>query len=474
MQENSSIQDILSRELRDYVTRVPFDNLAVLLSWLHAYDPENTTFDDAFSQWHPDSVELATQFGGTNCIGATKIFSERLEQHNIDYQVAISTSNRLPEGANYIEVPYQHVGLMVTTEDGMAYLVEPGLGLVVPVPANNASVEVANRIYRATATDDTAELSVIKPDGTRINFDFIYLDEGDTETLVQKPLLRATTSFKMDAFSADGEKRASLKIDVYSEQISYLVHGSTYSFGFDQLDQMLADESFMSFVRQIDHLDRDEMEKRIKQTVSRKHDVVDTWLEGIQRQYYLDHSDRLSPYENSWSELEKRGYFGGGVVICLVNERNEVMVYQVPEGKSKPKINRFAGQFNLFVETADYVNGSQSVSDLEDFRTNLERAFKEEIGIPVPDDFIYREVDYMPQIRARCVICRVNSQELDTVRDHARQRNERIGYEEIGAVEWLPADALDSRWLEPNAGGILKKIVDDNLIAIDRRTSRGM
>lgn len=468
---DEEVLGIISRELINYVTQIPFDNLAVVLSWLSAYDPSVADLQQAWEEWEPDSVGFIDAYGGTNCVGATEVLRQRLEESDINYQVIISTSNNLPEGANYIEVPFQHMALIVNIGN-VFYLVEPGLGIVAPIPTDTNSVEIANRVYTAKASESTAELVIRKPDGSTINCDFIYLDtNANPESLLQKPLLRATTTFKIETFSIDGKKLVSFKIDIYNSRISYIVNDNIHTFGFDQIDKMFNDQSFINLVNQLNHLDLDEMKDRISTTVTRRADIVDTWLEGLQKRYYLDFSEELSPHMSSWKELEAHGYFGGGVVVCLINEYDQVMMYQVPEGKSKPKINRYAGQMNLFVETADHVGDSDSVSDLEDFETNLERAFKEEIGIAVPEEFIYREVDYTPQIRARCVVCRVDSTQSETIMNHIAHRNEVLGYEEIGQVEWIDTQTIDAHWLEPNAKAIVEKLIAEGILSQESRNN---
>lgn len=474
MTDSTEMLRVIQQELVDYVTHIPFDNTAVVLSWLHwLQQPENAKrpIEEVFNDWAPQSDRLVSEFGGTNCVGATKIFRERLAQKGIESQIIISPSNNLPEGVSDLEVPFQHAGLMVTTPDGNMYFVEPGLGLVVPVPADNTSVEMADRIYQATATGDTGELQVIKPDGSRVIYDFIYWppDAPDIEQLVQKPLLRATTAFKIDVFSSEGEKRASIKIDLYREKITYLVNGVINAFDFDEVDQMFDTDSFTNLVQMIDHLSVESMKDRIRETIDHKDDIVETWLYGLQEQFYLDNPDRLSPIETSWDKLQERGYKGGGVVIVLLNEKNQVMVYQVPKGKAKPYLNRYEGQLNLFVETADHTDGGDQVSDLEDFQTNLRRGFEEEIGIGVPDDFIYREVDYMPNIRARCAVFQVSSDILDRVTAYSKARNERLGKEEIGPAQWIDPAELEANWIEPNAKAIILKMIKEGIIPTPKK-----
>lgn len=461
---------VVTRELVDYVHSIPFDNLAVLLSWLNALDTlQSGTQDEKFQQWSPQSDSLVGEFGGTNCVGATKIFKNRLAKWGIESSLAISPSNRLPEGCSVVEVPFQHVGLVVKTEENDFYLVEPGLGLVVPLLADNNPVEVADRIYHASFSDDSGVLSIIKPDGARLMFDFVYPSgDVDLENNIQKPLLRATTAFKIDAFSPTGEKQTSLKLDFYNEKITYFVYGNAYGYSFDELERMFADESFELLVRQMEHLTRQEVVDRIRMCVSRKQDVVDVWLEGLQKEYYLNNPEKLSPFETSWEQLADRNYLGGGVVVCLLNEKNEVLLYTVPKGKNKPHINRYTGQLNLFVETADQTNGEDGgVATLEDFETNMRRAFQEEIGLNPPSEFIYREVDYAPNIRARCMIARVESSDINLVKNHNEIRANQLGYAEIGRLKWIDPNHLDSVWLEPNAATILRKMIAEGLIPVD-------
>lgn len=460
------LREALGHKLAEYVTHTPFDNLAVLLSLLYYADQSEMPAHAAWESWSPDSVQLIEEFGGTNCVGATTVFKEILRELGIDAQEIISPSNRLPEGVNYQEVPFQHMGLLVYDQSGEAYyLVDPGLGLVMPVPINTETVEIDDRSYYAVMENEEGTLEVLKPDGSKIFVDFILLPEnGNPEQLVQKPLLRATTFFKMETFTTNGKKKTSLKIDIYKEKISFLVNGSIYSFSFDELDDMWDDENLLRLVEEMDYLSMDEVKQRLSSVVIRRREIVSMWFEGLQRQYYLDHPEKLSPWETSWVELEQRGYKGGGVVVCLVNEQNQVMMYTVPEGKAKPYIDRFPGQKNLFVETAEETVPKKGVASLENLTANLARAFQEEIGIDVPEKGIYREVDYISDVRARVLVFQVDSKTIESVRQHQQKRKEETGIEELGAIEWVDVTNLESQWLEPNAQRILQKLIEEEII----------
>jgi hypothetical protein len=457
--------------LTDFVSVSPFDNVGLALSFLHYLDQSQEEPVQAFKQWQPDSVQLTDLYGGTNCIGASLIVKNQLEEAGIEASVVLSPSNNLVEGATYHEVPFQHVGLFVQfPESDIYYLVEPGLGLVLPIPGDNQVIEIADRSYLAVMNSEGGELLIGKPDGSFLNYDFVTAPEGaDLEGLVQKPLLQATPRLKIDVFNENGEKTSTLKIDLFDEEISYIVGHKKHAFAFDQVNEMFDDESFKLLVKRMNHLSYGDIKERIQKIVSRKQDLVDIWVEGLQKEYYLSNSQKLSPFETSWSDLAERGYKGGGVVVCLVNELNQVLLYEVPEGKSKPFINRYAGQMNLFVETADAINEEEGVAGLEPFSLNLNRAFEEEIGIEAPGGGIYREVDYMEGIRARCVLYKVNSSIIEQVQQHISLREQQTGKKELGRVEWINIDQLSQTILEPNAQGILEKLLADGLLVGEKQ-----
>lgn len=454
--------------LKDYVESIPFDNIAVVLAWLYFLEHSTQDIPEAFDAWSPNSPEMADIYGGTNCVGATQILREWLAERDVSTRLIISPSNRLPEGVSKDEVPFQHMALFgIDPESGAYYLVEPGLGIVFPVPTDSQLQLYSEKIYTARASEAEGTLKILRgADNTLRVFDFIQLPEqGDAEKLVQKPLLRATTHFKTEAFSDKGDLVASVRVDVFKETVT-LQHGADkQTVPFAAVESLFGTQTFEQVAQDLGNEDTAQLRQRIETLIERKADIVGMWYEGIQRRYYLEHSDLLSPFETSWKDLEAKGYRGGGVIVCLINDKHQVMLYTVPEGKAKPFLNREVGQKNLFVETADNTVPGGTTATLEDFATNFQRALEEEVGIPAPSSYTYREVDYMPGIRARCVVMKVDTETIETVRARHELRNRIPGkIPEFGPTEWISLDDLSNQPVEPNARPILEKLIAAKLV----------
>ncbi len=454
-------QALLEKLLCEFLAANNFNNLAVVQAWLHHISQieENSSTSAAYESWEPESDEFLEVWGGTNCVGMVKLFELILQEHGFETVKSVTRSNNLPEGVSVLEVPFQHAALYARGPDGITYIVDPGLGLVKPIEVSHNSVEIADRTYSLEPFDDMQRLRVIKPGGEEIHFEFIEAPQDmGLEEGIQKPLLRATYVFKIDKFREDGTKMCSIKIDFMRQRVSYFVIGDSNTYHFSEIDQLEKDSLFRILRAE---LEDDELLQKIREVVEREDDIVDIWFEALQREYYMQNTGKLSPFETSWQELEEKGYEGGGVVIVLHDGAGKVMLYTVPEGREKPKINRFAGELNLFVETADHLSQEERVANLEDSATNLRRAFKEEIGFEAPEELIYREVDYGrpgSKIRARVFICQVDGSKIEDVIKHNQ------GSLEIGQVEWIDLGELGNLRIDQNARAILAKIEQEGII----------
>ena len=457
---NEGLNQKLADHLREYVSEHPFNNMAVAHSFINHH--ENTGSGDvaeSFTTWLPDSLAMLSVYGGTNCVGATFEFMvNRLREiEGVTFREVITTDTNLPEGVSPEEVPHQHLALFaIDDQTGEVFLVDPGLGLVKPIGVDMDESQFGGRGYSLAAVDDeTNRLSILKPNGASLSIDFVFLPENmDPELVLQKPLFRATREFKVDAFSPEGHKTASVKVDIFNRMVMCYVMGQTFSHTFEELNLLFENELFVQLSDTVLQ-NPDTLKGSIQMLVSREQLLVDLWYEGLQREYYLRHSDMLSPFETDWSVLEKRGYKGGGVVVILMNENKEILLYKVPEGKSKPHIGRHAGQLNFFTETADLLIEGGTVADLEPFEENLERAFSEELGTPLPslDTMEYREIDYGTGFRARCAIFKVDNSYIDEVKKAVGTHSY-----ELGDVEWVQLADLDKYWVDPSAEIILNKV----------------
>lgn len=456
----------IEKQLVEFVVTYPFNNVAVVLDFLTYLEQVKSSPAEAFKTWSPESSSLVEKYGGTNCVGSTKLFKEQLRRENIDAKEAVFKFNLYAFGLNESMIPYSHVALLVEDQEaGLIYLVDPGLGLTAPVLANGEKFQIADRDYELILSDGSGELYIYKPDGSKIYFEFSLLPHDKSlEDEVQKPLLRGTTAFKIDAFEPTGFKSASIKVDIFKRTLGYFCNGISKSIDFGQLEQLFFDPEFLVLAEKLGY-SPEKLTTILRTLKDKSKDIVGVWLEQVQKEYYLHYSEELSPIETSWEDLASKDYLGGGVVLIFVNENNEILMYEVPKEREKPGIDRFAGQLNLFTETADNLDPDKGVLGLENFNSNFRRALSEEIGIDSEiSNYNYRETDYRDHIRARVVIIRCSSLLKEMATLHARQRELGTGKVELGRMSWVKLSDLDLLDLEPNAKKILKKVVNEGLI----------
>jgi len=198
--------------------------------------------------------------------------------------------------------------------------------------------------------------------------------------------------------------------------------------------------------------------------------------ESAQRTYYLDHPTLLSPFETPWTELARRGYVGGGIVLFVINTQGELLMNQVPPYREKPVIGRYAGQWNVFTETIERYQGGRHAGQFEDFIDNFARTIDEEIGVTAASQIkIFsdgmRETDYRDprahqKIRVHCVVVKSPT---DAIRDIDAHDAEANTPRELNVLEWKSFEKLDNLPVEPNAkrmldrmrrGGYLQMMID--------------
>ncbi|MCX6791427.1 MAG: hypothetical protein NT149_00090 [Candidatus Gottesmanbacteria bacterium] len=192
--------------------------------------------------------------------------------------------------------------------------------------------------------------------------------------------------------------------------------------------------------------------------MSRIQEQLSRMPESVQRMYYLDHPTLLSPYETPWTELARRGYVGGGIVLFVINPKGELLMNQVPPYREKPVIGRYAGQWNVFTETIERYPGGQHAGQFEDFIDNLARTIDEEIGAAAarqikifPDGM--RETDYRDprahqKIRVHCVVVGSPTEAIRDIDAHDAQANIP---RELNILAWKRLDNLNKLHVEPNA-----------------------
>lgn len=480
--------------LSEFVSERPFNNVAVVINFLNYLDElrkVNPSIHalEAFEHWIPDSSEYFFE-KGSNCIGMSDLFSRRvldeIEGEEVSVEFRPAYTERLPNGLetrNHLQ--FTHLALVLHYPDN-SYFLDPGLGLVHVFQTEDDSVIEINGVnYQLRMYGEVLLLNISKPHSTSSRgVEFIFEKSAvgfNPELDIQKPLLRATSSVKIDAMNSQGQKDASLKIDLLRGQISLMYRDattlsfSTSGFSIKNIEDLFASSEYKLVVQDLG-LPLELVSQEIQRVVSNRQTMIDVWFPELAKEYYLHNGHLLSPFESSWSELEKMGYKGGGVVLVLMNKDGHVLLYRVPEGKEKPFIGRRVGHMNLFVETADpdpnADQGVTGVSALEPFQQNLERALEEELGIGLAElgEFKYYETDYRPNIRARMVVSEVPDYVLAAVNRHIWQNAEKALAEgkivEMGPAEWVDISSLsesesDNLFLEPQARILLQRLIKE-------------
>jgi len=180
--------------------------------------------------------------------------------------------------------------------------------------------------------------------------------------------------------------------------------------------------------------------------------------ESAQRTYYLDHPTLLSPLETPWTELARRGYVGGGIVLFVINPQGELLMNQVPPYREKSVIGRYAGQWNVFTETIERYQEGAQVGQFENFIDNLSRTVREEIGKTAASQMTIfpdamRETDYRDprahqKIRVHCVVVQGPA---EIIRDIDAHDAKAKGPRELNVLEWKSLEKVDHLPVEPNA-----------------------
>jgi hypothetical protein len=493
--KNSLELEHIKMQLSEFVNDIPFNNLSVLLAFLTYVEEasqniQNTSLEQIFADWQPNSIQMVDEFGGTNCVGLTEIFKKKLLKENpqltTSYMAAVT--ELLPSGLpyqNYLEFCHFALKAMI---DGEHYLFDPGLGLVLPINLKDETyLESEHTHFQVKTTDQGYTLNIINPRNLK-TLAFFFKDvpqDFNPEVKIQKPLLRGTTAFKIDAINNHGQKIASLKLDFMTEKILVLYSGAkpqsidTKAYDFTELEKLFLDPIFTELCQELKG-EVSKIQEQLTFLIANRRHLQGIWYEPLQRQYFLEHGELLSSHQTSWEELANKGYRGGGVVLVLENELGQVMYYEVPEGKDKPHIGRIAGQANLFVETADHLPNTEAVvTNLEPFNQNLERALQEELGLTLNDigKFDYYETDYNPQIRARIVHAKVNSVLLEKVNRHitnqamiARSEQKQV---EMGLARWIPTNqlsGLNELDLEPQARKLINILITNGKMTLGSAT----
>lgn len=296
----------ITQEMEEYVSAIGFNNIVVLIAYLKWIEADGNDFEN----WRPNSLEMINQFGGTNCIGATLHFMEKfagdeLLEEGFQLLPLASISNDLPEGISAEDVPHQHMAMMLLKlEDGTKLLVDPGLGLVMPISVVEGQTteddqqKIAERFYDVAYDDDLLTLTISKPNGKKIVTDMMVVGEDfDPEEEIQKPLLRSTTRFKIDSFDKDGNKLSTIKIFSLFETVAIIVNGQQSEYiPFDQIEKLAEHEDFDQLLEELD-LSAEDLFEILNQVIDNQDKLVDLWLEPIQRKYYSMHPEKDSPFE---------------------------------------------------------------------------------------------------------------------------------------------------------------------------------
>lgn len=417
----------------------------------------NKTFED----WNPDPLRDVILQAGSDCFGLALLLQEKLSKINVKAHIfPFSTKGLLAEKeAKDLLSNTGSVGVIVQNGEDDFYFIDPGFALAEPLTITGNTKSISYKLDGRTFTisfsrEKNGLMSVVSDTGLVKEIDFRGMENLDEAQLreLQKQYIKVRPTLHIEKFNEIGEKMASIKIQMLKNEI-FIMNGD--------IRINIPYEDWGNFdctdVAKKLGVNPDELRKQISTIIHESPRLRSLWVESLRKIYADKHYAPLQEELSTWEEAREKGYDKGGVVVMLKNDKNELLMYRVPESRQKPKIGRLAGQYNVGVETAE---------DDEEYDANVIRAFKEEFGLDAETCEAnvainsYRETDYGSGDRgaalARCVVC-----EWKGDLDHPFSFENGV---EGGKWEWVPIDQVTGHDLEPNFRPILERHILEGLL----------
>lgn len=447
-------------EATEVVSRYRFSVLELYGSLLENLKPGQSLYD-LYQTWRPDLIVQTMSNQGSDCFGLALLLQRKLKEKNINsYIFPFSTRGLLAEGeAKDLLLDIGSVGLLVEDSGGSFYFVDPGFALVEPITFTQATQSVAyrldGRVFNLDFSGKTGGMMrVVGDDGSQKKIDFRFDQFLNEEALVelQKRYIQVRPTIHIERFNELGEKVAGLKIQMLKDQIVVIDGKERKTIAFEDWNSFDYSKIATSL-----NVDAEELNRQVRLVITNAYKLRALWTPSLRQHYADQHYPPLNHNVTDWPTAKEIGYDQGGVVVLLKNDSEELLMYRVPRSREKPHIGRFAGQYNVVVETAD---------GEEDLVSNLSRALHEELGIDVQENAEmlelcgYSETDYGPSGQhrslARCVVCKWKGDQ-----NYPFSFQNKV---EGGEWEWLPIAEVMTHDLEPNVRAILERHILEGLL----------
>ncbi len=452
---------LIRKEATEVVSQYRFSVLELYYDLLDKFKDNARSLQEIYKDWKPDLSSQTLSNQGSDCFGLAFLLQERLKANGIKSHIFPFSAKGLPAGqeAKDLLLDIGSVGVLIEHTGNDFYFVDPGFALVEPITFTKATKSVSYRLdgrvfHIDLLSKDLGIMNVVGDDGLRKEIDFRPNQSLNFDALVelQKRYLQIRPTIHIERFNELGEKIAGIKIQMLKDEVVIANQKHKEIIKFQDWDVFDSDEIAIAL-----GVDSMTLKGQVSQIITHAHKLRSLWVSSLRKTYAEKHYSPLKYELRSWSEAKKDGYTEGGVVIMMKNPQGQLLMYQVPESREKPKIGRLAGQYNLVVETAE--------GD-EDFESNFNRALVEELGLNPSqvEEHVemtnYAETDYIndgsSKSLARCVVCKWNGD-----LNHDFSFSNKI---EGGKWKWVPIEEVMSFDLEPNIRGILERHILEGLL----------
>lgn len=205
-----SIED----QLKQIVLNYNFDTFSFLFELLQLVKIKNITIIDAFHAYHIKSIELASKYGGSNCVGLSLLLQSNLQKIGVDTRLIPSYGHYLfsEEADNYVQVRTADLlGVCNKAENAPLILfLASGLSIEkVMFITENYTVESAENTYKIRNVNQNGfEIATIRPNRSSRVRQFRFEELINPDESIQKNLLRARTKYQITRQYEDGHRHS--------------------------------------------------------------------------------------------------------------------------------------------------------------------------------------------------------------------------------------------------------------------------
>ncbi len=450
----------IRKEAVDVVSNYRFSVVELYADFL-AKIKQDEPIQKTFDSWHPDPLRDVILQSGSDCFGLALLLQKKLAEIKIrSYVFPFSTRGLLAEkDAKELLSDVGSVGIIVQNGTDDFYFIDPGFALIEPLTVTSNTKSINCKIDGRTfvinlSGEKTGIMSVIGSDESVKEIDFRGMEELEESSIaeLQKQYLRIRPSVQIEKFNEIGEKVAGIKVQMLKNEVSIINGDKKINIPYSAWSDFDCAE-----IAQKLEVNIEDLRQQISKIITESPRLRSLWVKSLRQMYADKHYAPLEEELSTWQEAKEKGYDKGGVVIMLKNNRNELLMYRVPESRQKPHLGRFTGQYNVCVETAE---------EDENYESNILRAFHEELDLSAEacektiNITSYRETNYgvsaSGKALARCVVC-----EWKGDINHPFNFNNAV---EGGKWEWVPIKQVAGYDLEPNLRPIIERHILEGLL----------